>query len=103
MCDWGWVPGRLGSGTWVGGSQPLLWGWSQQRGGASAGPRLGGPFSFPFSQPPLLPLFPSLNPRFIQAAPSLLPYTKRSGEEEGGLVTPESQDLLSFVPGLCVC
>ena len=46
---------------------------------------------------PLLFLFPSLNLRLIQAAPPPLPHTKRSREEEGGLVAAESQNLLSFV------
>ena len=54
------------SGTW--GAASFCWRCCQQRGGVSARPRRGGPFSFP--QPPFLSLFPSLNLRFIQAAPS---------------------------------
>lgn len=54
------------SGTW--GAASPGWHCCRQRGGASARPWRGGPFSF--SQPPFLSLFPSLNLRFIQAAPS---------------------------------
>lgn len=78
----------ISSGTW--GAASLCWRCCRQRGGASARPRRGGPFSF--SQPPFLSLFPSLNLRFIQGSPRPLCPTQRGAERKGEvLVAAESQ------------
>lgn len=63
----------------LGAGPPQFGGCSQQRGGASARPQRRGPCSFP-QLPPLF-LFPSLNPRFIQAFPS--PAARHKEERRG--------------------